>query len=251
MTKLAFVIPAHQRYELTRVCLRQLRRTCDELAGHGITATAVVVASDANLYTARELGFATVERANKPLGRKFNDGIEYASSPKHLGCDFVVPMGSDDWIDASWIAEALPTSPDVIAAHNDYVLVHHSGERASRCRISYPGGSGIRVVPTALFEGVRYRPAEDDRLRAIDTSIYLRLRRANGREPRISYVDRDPLQSVGFTSADEQLNDYDGQRAAFGRGDEIHDPWSYIAERYPAEAVAEMRELYAQRMVAV
>ena len=50
-----FCVPAHGRYELTRICLEQLRRTCDALP---YEATAVVIADDENLHTAYELGFA-------------------------------------------------------------------------------------------------------------------------------------------------------------------------------------------------
>lgn len=31
MIRLAFIVPAHKRFDLARVCLRQLRRTCDAL----------------------------------------------------------------------------------------------------------------------------------------------------------------------------------------------------------------------------
>lgn len=81
MTSLAFVVPAHGRIPLARICLTQLRRTCDALTDYGVAATAVVVACDENLDTARDLGFATVERNNEFLSRKFNDGIQMACDP--------------------------------------------------------------------------------------------------------------------------------------------------------------------------
>ena len=81
MTSLWFVVPAHGRLELSRICLRQLRRTCDALAENGIKATAVVVADDGNLETAREVGFGTVERDNQFVSRRFNDGVQAAFDP--------------------------------------------------------------------------------------------------------------------------------------------------------------------------
>src|SRR5262245_12518868 len=99
MKTLWFVCPAHGRPDLTRVCLTQLRRTCDELARHEIEATCVVVADDDNLRTAESLGFATVERNNRFLARKFNDGIQLACDPdvNSRPADYAVPVGSDDW----------------------------------------------------------------------------------------------------------------------------------------------------------
>ena len=76
-----FVMPAHGRLELARICLRQLRRTIDSLDDNGIRASAVVVACDENLDTARELGFGWVERDNQFVSRRFNDGVQFACDP--------------------------------------------------------------------------------------------------------------------------------------------------------------------------
>ena len=83
MPSLWFVVPAHGRRQLASICLRQLRRTCDALIENGVDATAVVVADDANLDTARDLGFGWVKRDNRWLSRKFNDGIQMAMDKTH------------------------------------------------------------------------------------------------------------------------------------------------------------------------
>jgi hypothetical protein len=106
MPSLAFVVPVHGRLPLAAICLRQLRRTCDALADNGIDATAIVVTDDDTLAELRErldgtLGFQAVARDNRFLSRRFNDGIQLACDPKWTDkpADFVVPCGSDDWID--------------------------------------------------------------------------------------------------------------------------------------------------------
>src|SRR4051794_2342619 len=101
MPSLFFIVPAAGRESLARVCLRQLRRTCDALQAEGIDANAVVIADDRNLRTATELGFGTVRRDNHFLARKFNDGIQLACDPQinERPVDYVVPCGSDDWVD--------------------------------------------------------------------------------------------------------------------------------------------------------
>jgi hypothetical protein len=213
VTSLWFLVPAHGRVELSRVCLRQLRRTCDTLIGNGLYANAVVAADDANLETAEELGFATVRRANDPLGRKWNDCYELACSPdlNPEPADYVAALGTDDWVD-----------PEFVLA----------------------GG----FIPAAMLKPLRYRPAEEDRDRAIDTSVITRLGAHYGHAPRVEYFDLHPLQIVDFKS-DTQLNSYEDCLAYLGGG-ESHDPFGDLAAAYPAEAIDEMRALVDSRMAA-
>ena len=142
MRTLFFIVPAAGRVDLARVCLRQLRRTCDELADHGIIASAVVIADDENLGTARDLGFGTVERDNVWLGRKFNDGYELAAS---AGIDYVVPLGSDDWIDAAAIGTG-DLREDTIRCFRLTTFVREDGGASAPLRIPYDGGVGVRVI---------------------------------------------------------------------------------------------------------
>jgi hypothetical protein len=246
LTTLAFIVPAYRRFDLTRVCLTQLRRTCSELARSGIQATAVVIGDDENLDVAELLGFATVRRENKPLGRKFNDGIEYAAS---LGCEYLIPFGTDNWIDPELIVGHLPEQ-GTIRTHRLVSLVHESGDRMTSFEINYPGGDGIRIMPTSLLEPLRFRPADEDRNRAVDTSMRDRLGRIHGGVPPFDYFDIDALQIVGFQSEDQQLNTYASVQEQFN-GDEDFDPWGTLATRYPQEAVDEVREVFERRRVKV
>lgn len=246
MTTLGFVVPAYRRFELTRVCLTQLRRTCEELGEHGIQATAVVVGDDQNLDVAQMLGFATVRRENNPLGRKFNDGVEMAS---RLGCEYVIPFGTDNWIDPRLIVGHLP-KPGTIRAHRLCTLVHEDGSHMGALNVSYDGGDGIRIMPMAMLEPLGFRPAAEDRERAIDTSMRERLK-VNGQKPPFDYFDLHPLQIVGFQSQDQQLNGYDELRELFGFGEQVADVWERLAERYPQEAVDEVREVFERRRARV
>ena len=104
-----FVTPAWQRYELTAVCLRQRQWVIEQLADHGIEARCVVVADDENLDIARALGFDVVEQRNdRGLGRKFNDGYEHAA---RAGATWIVPIGSDSWIDPRYFLPAPAPRP--------------------------------------------------------------------------------------------------------------------------------------------
>ena len=238
LPSLFFVVPARGRLEKTRVCLRQLRRTCDTLTGMGVTATAAVVADDENLDIARECGFWSVRQENYPLGRKWNDGYQCALQE---GADFVVPLGSDDWVDPILFAD-LP-GPTELRCSRLSSVVSEDGNRISPLRVWYDGGDGVRVMPRNLLERLNGRPAEEGRDRAIDTSILRNLQRLHqGSLPPLKYFDASPWQIVDWKTSGDQLNSY-GACVAF-RNEAEQDTWETLAGRYPAVALDEMRAVY-------
>jgi glycosyltransferase involved in cell wall biosynthesis len=246
MPSLWFIVPAYGRAELARICLRQLRRTCDALDNHGIDATAVVIADDENLDTADELGFGTVNRDNRFLSRKFNDGIQFALDPQvnPRPADYVVPCGSDDWIDYRVLLD-LPTA-DRIGAFQWMSFVREDGREISTSRIGYPGGCGLRVYPRPIMERVGYRPADEDRARACDTSILVNVTRSWPEwraHPPITYLDKHPRQIVDWKNTGTQINSYQAV-AQYNRGPIITDPFRELADTYPAEALEEMASFY-------
>jgi len=242
-----FVVPAHARVELGRVCLRQLARTCAAITAGGVDASAVVIADDENLDTAREIGFAWVERENEPLGRKWNDGYELAATQAHA--DYVIPFGTDDWIDPRLVLEHVLNGAGDVRCSRLSAVVREDGRRLARLKITYDGGDGICVLPTAIMERVGYRPAEDDRRRAIDTSVRRQLSVALGRPLSYSYADLHPLQIVDWKTDGWQLNSYAACQA-FRVGDEVRDPFRELAAVYPVDAIDEMFSLHAQAAAA-
>lgn len=240
MTSLFFVVPAWGRFEKTRVCLRQLRRTCDQLADLGIAATAAIVADDDNLDTAKECGFWSVRQENYPLGRKWNDGYQCALEQ---GADYAVPLGSDDWVDPILFTD-LP-GPTELRCSRLSSVVSEDGNRISPLRVWYDGGDGVRIMPRNLLERLNGRPAQEGRSRAIDTSIMLNLQVLHqGGMPPIRYFDASPWQIVDWkTSGDgQQLNTYD--KCVAYRNEAERDTWETLDGRYPAEALDEMRKVY-------
>ena len=240
MTTLWFIVPANGREDLARVCLRQLRRTCDLLEGYGIRASAVVIADDENLDTAAELGFGTVERENKPLGRKFNDGFELAGI---AGVDYVMPLGSDDWVDHEWVAGMLPDD-DTIRCSRNIALISPDRRSASLLEVPYIGGHGIRMIPRALLERTDFRPAEEDKPRAIDASVMRGIGRTLGRHPNVVYYESHVFQVVDWKSSSEQLNTYE-MCERYRKGSEVRDPFAWLRGVYPESSITEMRELEA------
>lgn len=245
-----FIVPAHGRVRLAQICLRQLRRTCDQLTEHGIDATAVVIADDENLDTARQLGFGTIEHPNQPVSRKFNAGIQLALDPQFnpRPADYVVPCGSDDWVD--WrILRRLP-GPNQILCFRHAAFVREDGREIVSRSLDYEGGVGIRVYPRHLFEPLGWRPADEARQRGCDTSILLNTKHANG-AIRVVYGDLHPFQVVDWKTPGEQLNSYRSISQLHKRGTLSADPFETLARYYPADALEEMQAHYARELVAV
>jgi hypothetical protein len=234
-----FVVPCHGRHKIAAACLRQLSRTCEQLAAT-IGATAVLISNEPRFERlARELGFAHVSQTNQPLGRKWNDGIEHAVN--ELDADYVVPFGSDDIVDPALIAARLPREGEIGCSRLSTV-VSEDGRRLAHLNITYRGGDGVRTIPVSMLAKVGCRPAEDDRDRAMDTSMQRKLMAA-GVRPRLEYLDLHPLQLVDFKSRAGQLNDYAGCSLHYGTH-ESATVWSDLAEVYPAEFVDEMQRVY-------
>jgi hypothetical protein len=245
MRALWFICPAHGRAKLTAICLRQLRRTCDALTADGVDATAVIVADDENLDTARDLGFGTVERDNQSLSRKFNDGFQAACDPAFNPhpADYAVAIGSDDWIDHRIL---LPLPPrHTMVGFQRMSFVREDGREITTSLISYPGGAGIRIYPRALLEPFGYRPADEDRQRGCDTSIFVNLHHHHGHRMRVEHRHRHDRQIIDWKTGGAQLNSY-RQLARHKRVDPA-DPFDALAGVFPQVALDEMRAHYGVR----
>jgi hypothetical protein len=244
---LAFVVPVHGRLELAAICLRQLRRTCDELIERGIDARAIVV-SDAdtieNHIDPLELGFATVRRDNAFTSRRFNDGIQLACDPRFNDSpvDYVVPCGSDDWVDHRLFLEPLPAQ-NTLQGFKWASFVSEDGKEICATHLNYEGGAGIRIIPRELVAPLGYRPADEDRRRGCDTSILTNLRRHHGDRLKVKHYDTSPYWIVDWKTHGTQLNPYENV-TAFRRSEVRGDPFKELAGFYPDDALEEMEQLY-------
>jgi hypothetical protein len=240
-------MPAHGRVELAKICMTQLRRTCDLLEREGVIATAVVIADDENLDTARSLGFGTVERNNRFLARKYNDGIQFALDPEFNArpASYVVPIGSDDWVDHRLFLNLPPR--DAVLGFRQVAFVAEDAQSLTETTLRYEAGVGIRVYPRALLEPSRFRPADEDRKRACDTSILWNTRRNYRsklqRDIRVVYGDIHPLQIVDWKTTGTQMNGYRDVTGVH-RGRRRERPFECLEGFYPAEALEAMEDHY-------
>lgn len=225
VARLWFVTPAWRRFALSAVCFEQRRRTIAELAESGIEAHCVVIADDENLELARAAGFDVVERDNEYLGRKFNDGYQYAA--EH-GADWIVPVGSDSWVQARYFDPL----PDNGAIRTSHYLLTVARDRMAHLEIKPNHGGGPYVMRRALFESSGYRPAKDFICRGTDRSMI------DGLGVPVTWETRDVsrFQHVSFRG-EPHVTDY--QRLWFHWGvQEEYDPWDQLAAHYDPQLVA-------------
>jgi hypothetical protein len=235
MTSLFFVTPAFKRFPLSSVCFQQRRLVMDELEELGIEARCVVVADDENVDIAKGLGFDTVEQDNEWLGRRFNDGIEYAG--QH-GATWIVPIGSDSWIDPAYF---LPL-PDPAVTRTSGLYCPVTMDRLAECRV--PGwGAGPIMFHRDMLEPSGFRPAQDRIKFGCDTSTVNGVTESAG---TIQWEQHDvqPFQYLGFR-AKPSITPYEKLRRKYATR-EHRNPWPLLAEHYPPALVEEVRRVLVE-----
>lgn len=218
------MVPAWRRYAVTNLALAQKAHLRGVLAARGITCRVVVVADDENLDIARSYGFDTVEQENV-LGRKVNDGFEYACRE---GADYVGFVGSDDWLheDAfDWL-----DGSRVCAGHHIAVVDMESG-LLRRLGVRGPQGVPPWLIPRHALERSGFRPADDARTWGMEGSILAGIGPVDWR-----FDDPHDLVRVDFKT-DENMTSYRRITGLLGYGSELP-AWPQLAARYPEPLVA-------------
>ena len=225
-----FVTPAWQRYEVSTLCFEQRRWMMDRLSETGIASECVVVADDENLDLARAYGFQTLERNNDWLGRRFNDGIEYAA--KH-GATWIVPIGSDSWLLPSYI-DPLP-DPALTRTSTLYALL----ARRELAELAIPGdGVGPYMIHVDRLPRSR-RPSDDLLASGVDNSTLGGLR-------NVQWEVRDlhPLQYLALRPfGAPQLHSLKTLYRRFGQRSLRGGYWDRLARIYPPDLVRRTRRL--------
>lgn len=235
-------MPVHGRFSLASVCMRQLRRTCDELTTRGVDASAVMVGCDDNLTVARDLGFATVRLGNDYVSHKFNAGILLACDRRYnpRPADYVAPVGSDDFVDWRLFLD-LPDQRTLVAWRN-ISFVSEDGTELTAAHLDYPGGAGPRIWPRRVLGALEFWPAAPNLRRGCDTSILTNVQRAYP-ELRVEYRDTDPRQIVDWKTSGANLNTYETVTRRW-RGPSLGDPFDALTGWFPDEALEDMQNHY-------
>ncbi len=223
-----FVTPAWGRFEMTAICLEQRKRVIADIAAQGIEARCVVIADDENLDIARSLGFDTVERDNEWLGRKFNDGYEFAG--KH-GAEWIVPIGSDSFIDPAYFCPL----PSWRKTRTSRMYAPVEVDRLGELRVGN-GGAGPHMIHRSLMAPKRFRPSPDRIMHNTDHGMLKGL----AHPPRWEYRDLHPLQYIGFR-APPFITRYDRLWERWGVRERT-DPWQHLAAVFPVDLVDRARD---------
>jgi hypothetical protein len=234
-----FVTPAFARFELSAVCFDQRLRVMEAIRDSGNDAHCVVVADDANLDLARDRGFDVVVQDNDWLGRKFNDGIEYAA--RH-GATRIVPIGSDSWIDPAYFLPT-PKDPRVTRTSPNYCAV--TADRMAEVQVVDGKGAGPFMFHRYALRAKRFRPARDEITHGVDSSTI------RGIRMQIRWQERNlhPFQYVGFRGI-PHITSYGALMDVWGVAEHL-DPWTILAKHYPLDLVERARAvLLAQEAVA-
>jgi glycosyltransferase involved in cell wall biosynthesis len=235
---IAFVIPAWRRYAVTNLALAQQAHLRGALAARGITSTTIVVADDDNLDIAQEHGCHTVEQTNAHLGRKVNDGIEYACDQ---GADWVSFAGSDDWLHEDALEPIFDFAgeglPPLIAGHLVTIVDLEHG-KLRRLGVRGPDGVSPWLIPHWMLSRSHFRPVPD----TLDRGMEGALRRAL--PPNVVRVFHDPHEHVRVDfKTSINMTPYTRVSRLLGYGPE-EPPWDALADHYPDELVQLARETH-------
>ena len=224
---------------MTELVLKQRQRLIRDLAVLGIDAAALVAACDENLDLAAEYGCQTIETPNLPLGRKCSIGLRHAAQL----ADHVVWVGSDDWIHPDVFQPLLDRSAEAtpaIFSGKRLAIVDLPTGRLTR--IAYPSQYGAIpwIVDSRLLQPCRHEPIRPDLRRGLDGALIRGIRLT--RVPfEIVLHDPHDFRCVDFKTH-ESITPYAGLAKTVGIAAE-ESPWAVLAEHYPADLVAQARDL--------
>lgn len=240
MTSVWIVSPAHGRFPVTRLALAQRRRLCQGLAGRGLDVQMLVTACDENLDIAREYGALAVETPNKPLGAKCNVGLTRAAEE---GADWIVWVGSDDWIHQD-VFDPLPFQPEAappILTGQRVAIVDLQHGVMRRCASPSKYGAIPWIVPRSMLERSQFRPVQPHLQRGLDGALVrgIRLSRA---ELRWHMLNPHDFRCVDFKTG-MNITPYE-RLADLAIAEEETDPWTPLAEHYPADLVEMARRTH-------
>ncbi len=152
--KILFFIPVWQRLEVTRLCyegLQRFRRYAKDM--HGWETSVMIVSSEVeHIDLARRYGFNEEMIPNKPVGNKFNTGLQKALS--YSDWDYLFQLNSDDLLAnelSDLFAPLFATQCPFFGINKLYFYDLPTGRMKY---YEYLDGCGIRVISRAVIESV-------------------------------------------------------------------------------------------------
>jgi glycosyltransferase involved in cell wall biosynthesis len=236
------VSPAWGRFAVTRLVLAQRQRLCGELASRGIDARTLIVADDENLEIAAEYGCQTIQAPNLPLGKKCNTGLHHAA---RQGADYIVWVGSDDWIHPDVFEPLLDLpsgGPAVIFAGTRVALVDLRTGVLQRVASPSKFGAIPWLIDSRLFTTRTIAPIKPELRRGLDGALIRGLRHARV-DFEWSFHDPHDFRCVDFKS-DLNITPYKVLAKHLGIG-EPEQAWEALAGWFDADLIDQARSIFA------
>jgi hypothetical protein len=238
---LLFVVPAHERVELARICYGQFAELRAQLDERGVRAEVLVVTDDENAEAAADYRLHVLEHPN-PLGSRLNAGFTWAA--EH-GFEYVCPLGNDSFMHPdrfTWFPD-----PETILCTRNYTCLNADASEQAWLWLDYPGGVGSRVIPLSLLERYDYRPLPDNQASGCDTGTLMAICRNTERAPNLVYTDLHPAEVVGFQSGDSQVTKWNFWLQHLK---ERQEPFAGLADLYGDELVDQILDHYSAAIAA-
>jgi hypothetical protein len=238
--KVFIVTPAWKRFDVSRIVFSNFYYIKKSLLKK-INVQVVVVANDLNLKIAKKFGLHTVNSPNDYLGRKFNDGYEFAFKN---GADIVIPVGSDSLISSDIIEKGVSLSKEgSIVFSSMHSVIREDGKMIGKIKTaSLTGGSNkgaLWLYRRNLMKRVGFRPCNDKKKRGCDRST---LESLVGKRTRFILNDINFYQHVGIKSKNNQICKYSDYKSQFIGQDA--NPFEVLRQYYSKDIIVNIEKYY-------
>ncbi len=157
--KILLYVAIWKRPEVTRRHMENMRRLVDYDPARFEITPFYVVSEDWAETMCDEFGFRFHRTENTPLGRKMNEGLRQVINEQY---DFLLGMGSDDFVNPEFLEEYLPyfeTRP--IFGLKEVYLINEANGMIKRCTVDRGCFGALRVISwdllqAASFDGERF-----------------------------------------------------------------------------------------------
>jgi len=238
------VTPCWKRPEITEFIFREFLWAKNQTKSY-LNLNIVAVGEGPNLKIAKKYRFHTVNRDNKFLGRKFNDGYEYAF--RH-GANLAIPIGSDSWVHPDIFIHTSKVWRDngSIFYSTKHAMISETGLTlgliTSPPRNNEYNKCALLFYPRSLMAACNFRPCNEKQKKSCDRSTIENILRRRKDAKFVKNADVNDLQYLAFKNKEVQIWKYKDYKAQFRK--QHANPWQIIQKHYPGELTKYARSYY-------
>jgi glycosyltransferase involved in cell wall biosynthesis len=212
--KVVAVIPVFGRLPLLKYTIKRL------LEKNGVHDVVCVAETQEEFNVIHDNGAHVVIHENKPLGKKWNAGFQYARS---LNPDVIVFVGSSDWLSDNWIPTMLPHMDEFdMIGKKDFTMMDIGYEpifesiggrklevsHEEQIRMCYWFGYGEgkrkdepigigRMVSARILDKIDWKPFDDTKDNSMDWQMYQKVIEQNG---AIGLIEDDTMIALSVST---------------------------------------------------